>query len=289
MTTILFPTDFSKCAQEAQKVAFSLAKLFDAELKIIHVVSDTIFTWESEEHFYETIAMFPVTPNAPKIVTQEDGVNYFATALGEIQEEATKQGIHNSIQLLFGDTAHKILEEAKKEDVSMIVMGTNGASGLKEAFVGSITQWVTRKSPCPVLSVRSLPHGEFKVDDLVYASDFKVEDENNNLEVVKIFASYFDAKIHLLYINTPHYFEETHTCLQRIEQVAKDHNLENYQIDIYNHYTVEDGVLTYAKLNDVDLIAVSNHQYGVIRSLVEFRTTEVLVNHATVPVLTLNV
>ena len=52
---------------------------------------------------------------------------------------------------------------------------------------------------------------------------------------------------------------------------------------------MEDGVLSYANLNNVDLIAVSNHHYGLFKSIVEFRTTEVLVNHALVPVLTLNV
>ncbi len=289
MNTILFPTDFSECANEAKEVAFSLAKLFSAELRIVHVVSDTIFKWESEQHFSEAVESFPLLPKLPKVVTETNGDNRFKEAVSGIEQEGANRGIKTSSVMLFGNSAEKILEEAKKVDASLIVMGTNGASGLKEAFVGSVTQWVTRNAPCPVLSLRKAGDGGFKVDDVIYASDFKVESENDNLEQVKILAGYLDANIHLLYINTPHYFEDTTSCTERISKVALDHGLKNYSVEIYNHFTVEDGVLSYANLNDVDLIAVSNHQYGLLKSIVEFRTTEVLVNHAKVPVLTLNV
>lgn len=289
MTTILFPTDFSTCANEAKKVAFSLAKLFNAELRIVHVINDTIFKWESESHFSEALNSFPLLPKLPKVVSEREDSNRFINAIESVKDEAEKEGVKASVVLLFGNASIEIVEEAKKSKASLIVMGTNGANGINEAFVGSITQWITRHALCPVLSLREVKEGGVKVDDLIYASDFKVESENNNLELVKILAIYFNAAIHLLYINTPHYFEETNSCVKRISNVAKEHDLSNFKIEIYNHFTVEDGVLSYANLNNVDLIAVSNHHYGLFKSIVEFRTTEVLVNHALVPVLTLNV
>ena len=289
MNVILFPTDFSNCANEAQKVAFSLAKLFNAELKIIHVVSDTIFKWESEDHFHESISMFPIHSNTTKVIIEDNEPNNLANSLKKIKKEAHDLGIKSTTELLFGDTSRVILEQISKHKASLLVMGTNGASGIKEAFIGSITQWITKKAECPVLSIRRLPKKGFKVEKIVYASDFKVESENKNLELIKILASYFNAQIHLLFINTPHYFEESYSCLNRIIDVAKKHDLENYKVDIYNHYTVEDGVINYSEKNDVDIIAVSNHQYGIFKSLIEHRTTEALINHAKVPVLTLNI
>ena len=289
MNTILFPTDFSTCANEAKKVAFSLAKLFNAELRIIHVVNDTIFKWESESHFSKAIDSFPLLPVLPTVVSETEDSNRFLNAIESVKEEAIKEGVKASVVLLFGNASVQIIEESKKVEASLIVMGTNGASGINEAFVGSIAQWVTRHAVCPVLSLRKVKEEGFKVDELIYASDFKVESENDNLEVVKILASYFNATIHLLYINTPHYFEETNSSIKRISAVAKAHELSNFKVEIYNHFTVEDGVISYANLNNVDLIAVSNHHYGLLKSIVEFRTTEVLVNHAIVPVLTLNV
>lgn len=289
MNTILFPTDFSECANEAKEVAFSLAKLFSAELRVVHVVSDTLFKWESEQHFNKAVETFPLLPKLPKVVTDSNGDNRFLEAVSVIEKEGANRGIKTSSVLLFGNSAEQILEESKKVNAGLIVMGTNGASGLKEAFVGSVTQWVTRNAKCPVLSLRNVGENGFKVENLIYASDFRVESENNNLEEVRILANYLDASLHLLYINTPHYFEDTTSCTERISKVALDHGLKNYSIEIYNHFTVEDGVLSYANLNDVDLIAVSNHQYGLLKSIVEFRTTEVLVNHSKVPVLTMNI
>lgn len=289
MNTILFPTDFSECANEAKEVAFSLAKLFSAELRIVHVVSDTLFKWESEQHFNKAVETFPLLPKLPKVVIDSNGDNRFLEAVSILEKEGANRGIKTSSVLLFGNCAEKILEESKNANAGLIIMGTNGASGLKEAFVGSVTQWVTRNAKCPVLSLRNVGENGFKVENLIYASDFRVESENNNLEEVRILANYLDASLHLLYINTPHYFEDTTSCTERISKVALDHGLKNYSIEIYNHFTVEDGVLSYANLNDVDLIAVSNHQYGLLKSIVEFRTTEVLVNHAKVPVLTMNI
>jgi len=289
MNTILFPTDFSPCANEAKKVAFSLAKLFDAELRIVHVVSDTIFNWESEEHFSKALDSFPLLPKLPTVVSENATSNRFIDAIASVKEEAEKEGIKASVVLLFGNASSQIIEESKNVEANLIVMGTNGSSGLNEAFVGSVAQWVARYSKCPVLSLRKIKKEGFTVEDLIYASDFKIESENSNLETVKILASYFNATIHLLFVNTPHYFEETNSCQTRINEVAKAHDLTNYKTVIYNHFTVEDGILAYANLNNVDLIAVSNHQYGVLKSIVEFRTTEVLINHALAPVLTLNV
>ncbi len=290
MTTILFPTDFSDCAMEAQEAAFTLAKLFDAELRVIHVIDDTIFKWESQGHFLEQVDVLPLQTQ-PLRIEQEDSVkNQFLNAIDSIVKGAEERGIKIEAELMFGNPVKVILAEAKKIDADFIVMGTHGASGFKEAFTGSITQGVAKHASCPVLSLRKLPYeGTFNVKNLVYASNFKVESDNDNLAFVKVFARYFDASITLLFVNTPHYFEETNETLNRIEKVAQDHKLDKYSIEIYNHFTVEDGVLTYANNNNVDLIAVSNHHYGLLKSIVEFRTAEVLVNHAKVPVLTLNV
>lgn len=289
MNTILFPTDFSTCADEAKKVAFSLAKLFDAELRIVHIVNDTIFNWESSSLFNKALESFPLLPKLPTVVSETEGSNRFMNALESVKEEANNEGVKASVVLLFGNAATQIIEESKRSDANLIVMGTTGSSGIAEAFIGSVAQKVTRNAKCPVLSLRNVKDGGFKVENLIYASDFSVESENNNLAVVKVLANYFNATIHLLYINSPHYFEETIASIQRIAAVAEEHELKNFKIEVYNHFTVEDGVLAYANQNNVDLIAVSNHQYGLLKGIVENRTAEVLVNHALVPVLTLNI
>jgi len=288
MNKILFPTDFSDCAKHAERVAISLAKTFDAELEIVHIVADTIFKWESEEHMRDTIDILPTSGNV-HVVDAHTGIESLQKGMAELKEEIMLQGVNVKTHLLFGESHTEILKFAKKEKPGLIVMGTNGASGLREEFIGSKTQWVNRYAESAVLSVRNAYNDTFEVNDIVYASDFKEQGANNNLEQINIFAKFFDAKIHLLYINTPHNFEESMACYDRIEETAEKHQMSNYDIHIYNHFTVEDGVLTFAEKFGPDMVAISNHGNSGIKRWTEFRTTEVLINHSKVPVLSLNI
>lgn len=287
MNKILFPTDFSECAQHAQNVAVSLAKLFDAKLEIVHVMSDTIFKWENEQHMTETIEMFP-TENV-HVASANDVVSKVKNGLKQLQEEILLQGVNVSTHLLFGEAHTEILKFSKKEDPALIVMGTNGASGLREEFIGSKTQWVNRYANRAVLSIRNSENDKFEIKDIVYASDFKEQGANNNIDQISIFAKFFNAKIHLLFVNTPHQFEESMACYDRIEAAVEKHNLDNYDIHIYNHFTVEDGILSFTKKFNPDLVAISNHGNIGLKRWTEFRTTEILINHAKVPVLSLNI
>jgi len=289
MNRILFPTDFSECADHAQRVAVNLAKLFDAELDIVHVVSDTIFKWESEEHMTDTINMFPTEGGNLHITTANDVMVDVKRGLKQLRDEILLEGVNVKTHLLFGESHTEILKFAKKDPPALIVMGTNGASGLREEFVGSKTQWVNRYAKSAVLSVRNNDNEGFNVKDIVYASDFKEKGANNNLDQINIFAKASGAKVHLLYVNTPHQFEESMSCYDRIEEIVEKHELTDYDIHIYNHFTVEDGILSFAKKFNPDLVAISNHGYSGLKRWTEFRTTEVLINHAKIPVLSMNI
>lgn len=288
MNKILFPTDFSDCAKHAQNAAVSLAKLFDAELDVVHVVSDTIFKWASEDHMRDSISVFPTTGNV-HVVEAHTGLEDLQEAMKALQEELLMQGVNAKTHLLFGESHTEILNFAKKSQPALIIMGTNGASGLKEDFIGSKTQWVNRYANTAVLSIRDSQDDTFKVNNVVYASDFKETGANNNLEQISIFAKYFNAKVHLLFINTPHQFEESMACYDRIEAIAEKHTMSDYDIHIYNHFTVEDGVLSFAEKFGSDIVAISNHGHSGIKRWTEFRTTEVLINHSKAPVLSLNI
>lgn len=288
MNKILFPTDFSECAKHAQGVAVAIAKLFDAELDIVHVVSDTIFKWESEEHVTETINMFPVSGNV-HVEKASDVMGKVKSGLKQLEEEILLQGVNVKTHLLFGEAHTEILKYIKKEKPALIVMGTNGASGLREEFIGSKTQWVNRYADSAVLSIRNVEGGGFDVKNIVYASDFKEKGANNNLEQINLFASFFNAKIHLLFVNTPHHFEESMACYDRIEDIAEKHNLTNYDIHLYNHFTAEDGILSFAKKFKPEIVAISNHGNSGLKRWTEYRTTEMLINHAQVPVLSMNI
>ena len=97
---------------------------------------------------------------------------------------------------------------SKKNEVDLIVMGSHGASGFKEMFIGSNAEKVVRNSEIPVLIIKK-EAGDFEVKKFVFASDFADEIKKPFAKVVE-FANKFDAELHLVMINTPSSFKPTH-------------------------------------------------------------------------------
>lgn len=57
-----------------------------------------------------------------------------------------------------GTPFYEIVSFATETDVNLIVMGTHGHTGLAHVLLGSVTEKVVRKAPCPVLTVRHPEH-----------------------------------------------------------------------------------------------------------------------------------
>jgi len=85
--------------------------------------------------------------------------------------------------------------------MDMIVMGTHGASGIRELPIGSTAQSVIRNSELPVLAVKEFAP-PLDIKNIVFASDFSSETLASFKETVKI-AKKFRARIHLLNVDAP--------------------------------------------------------------------------------------
>lgn len=148
---ILLPTDFSEHARDTVDYACALAEKFDAELHVLHVLQDLV-------------AMVP-----------EPGLAYpppgdYMTELRESAEQALQQVVDpqwaagKSVVRVTrqGPPFLEIIRYARENEVDLIVMGTHGRTGLAHMLLGSVAEKVVRKSPCPVLTVRSARH-EFEM------------------------------------------------------------------------------------------------------------------------------
>jgi len=139
---ILWPTDFSTASYEALQIADELASHFGAELLLLHVV--------------HPIAVVP-SP-AP---SQFNGPAYQraveAHALQTLQDIAKKKVSHNIKArpgVLIGSAANVIVDSASKEEADLIVIATNGETGLQRFVFGSVAEKVVRLATCPVLTIR---------------------------------------------------------------------------------------------------------------------------------------
>lgn len=144
---ILFPTDLSRAAAEAQLYACALAEKFGAELHVLSVIQD--------------MALISPDPNMPWLVPANnlDEVRHSVEqALAQIPDPSWTPPRPIQRVIRVGVPFLEIIKYAKELDVDLIVMGTHGRSGLAHVLLGSTAEKIVRKAPCPVLTVRPEGH-----------------------------------------------------------------------------------------------------------------------------------
>ena len=159
---ILCPTDFSEFARRALHQAVPLARWYGAPLTALHVVPAAV----------PVDGMFPYA--LPPLANE--GVR--SRLEGELREfvaPAREAGVACDTALREGAVAGQILEMARSLPADLLVMGTHGQGGLERLVLGSVTESVLRKAPCPVLTI---PHEERATSGpapfkrVLYATDF---------------------------------------------------------------------------------------------------------------------
>ena len=134
--SILVPIDGSDVADFAFEEALSLAKALDAAVHVLFV-ADTA-------HDSVTVVGTDVID-----ALEQEGEGIVA----EAAERARERGIAVTTEVLQGDPAETIIDYGATRDVDVVVMGTQGRTGLSRALLGSVTEKVVREATVPVLTV----------------------------------------------------------------------------------------------------------------------------------------
>lgn len=272
MKRILVPTDFSEQAENALKVAVQIAKTYGSEIFIIH-------SMEMPLHLSTTDSgSLPEAIYFMKLAEKR---------FGELREKDYLKDIVINETIGRGEIYEDIEESCKKNKINLIVMGSTGASGFKEMFVGSNTEKVVRTSNTPVLVIKN-NDAEFEVKDFVYASDFSNTGQKAFKKAQK-FAQKIGAKIHLLMVNTPADFKTSAHGYELMENFVKGKDVENYTLNIYNDTSVEKGILNFATYIDAQLIGMGTHGRKGLSHFFNGSISEDLVNHANRSIITFKI
>lgn len=273
MKKIIVPVDFSKHAEYALRVAADIAKKHNAELLLIHMldISDQ---------------MISITE-----ATQRRELMFFMQLATKRFEDFVDRDFLEGIKLTPIIKHHKVFEEinnaADEVQADLIVMGSQGATGLRGFFVGSNTEKVVRTASIPVLVVKS-EIKNFNPQTIVFASDFD-EENLNAFKKVKTFAQKFNSKIKLVYVNTPNArFRSTNEIREQMRLFLNSAviSIDSTDLIIYNDYTIDDGIRNAAYNNSADLIAIPTHGRKGINKLLAGSVSEDVANKMDLPVLT---
>ncbi len=274
MKKILVPTDFSNHAYYALKVASQIAKKNGGEIILLHML-------ELPHQAGDAIGSGHILPEI--MLFKNSAIN----RLEELMDDECLEGLKVSEVIQFELAFEGILKVSEKNDIDLIVMGSHGASGFKEMFIGSNAEKVVRYSQAPVLIIKK-DIVEFNVNKFVFASDFTDEIKKPFAKVVE-FANKFGAELELAMINTPSTFKPTHVAEEIMKNFVSNFTINKYTVNIYNDVSVENGILHFADHIDADLIGVSTHGRKGLSHFFNGSISEDLVNHALRPVVTFKI
>ncbi|MGL2994414.1 universal stress protein [Flavobacterium sp. TSSA_36] len=271
MKRILVPTDFSVCAENALKVAAQLAKKNHAEIFVLHML-------ELPNQMSDAISNGKSIPEVMFFIQKAK------ETMTELLDRSYLENIKTTEFVQFEKAFDGIITFTKKNNIDLIVMGSNGSSGTQEIFVGSNTEKVVRLSEIPVLVIKK-ETPLFNPKEIVFASDF-TEITKAPFRKIKEFADQWESKINLVSICTPNSFKTTGEAISIMNDFAKEFNLTNFSINLYNESNVEKGILNFANSTQTDLISICTHGRTGLSHFFNGSITEDLVNHTQFPVMT---
>ncbi len=273
MKKILVPVDFSQYSEFALMAAVKLLGE-EGELVVLHMLdmADALVTKDSSEHQAKTVFFLKLAEKRFHNFLDKDYLKGVAVS------PVIKQYKNFS----------EVNELIAVHEIDLVVMGSHGASGLKEVFVGSNTEKMVRVAEVPVMVVKNqLPDISF--NGVVFACDFSKECINVYRKAMSFFKA-LEVSVHLLYVNLPNdkflstvqmdariagFLKEADGDLKRMGAVA-------YQAD----FTVENGIVNYANKLGLDLISLPTHGRKGISHFFNGSIGEDLANHSALPVIT---
>jgi nucleotide-binding universal stress UspA family protein len=185
MHSILVPTDFSKNTQTALSYAIDLANQFACKL--------ILFNTYKLSH---RAGMYIGVERMMREESREQMAQLLREVRPKIKGEASVEG-----KVAKGEAVSTIIRAAKKLEINLIVMGTQGASGLKEVFIGSTTSGVINGSKIPVLAVPS----EFKyrpIKTIALSLDGESISSELSLESLRMVIYRYSADVRIFHIAT---------------------------------------------------------------------------------------
>jgi nucleotide-binding universal stress UspA family protein len=150
MKKILIALDYDPSAEKVAETGFSFAKAMNAEVTLLHVISDPVY--------YSSTAYSPImgfTGYMDMNPLEFESVEEIKKVSLDFLDKSKQHLGDESIKTLVteGDFAESILKAAKDIDADMIVIGSHSKKWLDQVLTGSVTEKVLRKSSIPLLII----------------------------------------------------------------------------------------------------------------------------------------
>lgn len=277
MKKILFPTNFSETANNAFVYALNIAARMGASITTVHaytmpdvgatagfVLPNTL------KEFYDSVD-----------IEAFDNYRQSLPSLRKIADEEGFDQVEMRHALVEGSIVRTIVNLVKDEGYDLIVMGTDGARGLKEIFLGTNAAEIMEHADCPVLGIPAKAKFDGDLNKFAVTTEFKAE-EASGIQHVIDFAKLFDA--HVTCINVD--LEHTHQYLNRMKDLEAQYAHEsNISFEVVEGMNLEKTIHRYLDENQMDVLAIMTHKRSFIEELFHYSIAKQLAYHVSTPIL----
>lgn len=272
---IIVPVDFTDLSLDALHTAASLAKRLSAEIVLLHVI---------ENYFLLS------TPEAgiPSDLNIADMQAKSRQNLEEIAERFRQEYTADiRVKTDFGLAGSRIIRHTLEEEAGLIVMGTHGASGFREFFIGSNAYSVVKQAPCPVLTI---PAGAKKVKFSKILFPIRlIPKALEKYETARPFFSRKETHLNIIGLNKTKDIEDINS-LNNMMETLQD-RVEQDGIEVSSEMVVSSDipseVIKRAESKNYDLVVITATLDQTFKEFFIGPYTQQIVNHCKVPVLSI--
>jgi len=277
MKSILLLTDFSSNSINAIHYALELFKGERCEFYLLNVqktssfVSDDLVAMEASTTIYQNL-----------VETSKKSIKKIISDLN--RKYKTENHIYHSI-VDYDNFIEAIKQIVKAKDISLIVMGTKGATGAEKVIFGSNTVRVIQRCDCPVLAIPD--NCKFRsLDKIAFTSNYLTHYKKSEIKPLVSLAKKFNSKIDVLHLTKGEHLsvnqENNRAFLDECFMSLKHEFINLCNTDLFK--TVEHYIL----YNDIDLLAMMSRKHSFLERLFTKHNIETFAFQVSIPFLVMN-
>ncbi len=275
MTTILLPTDFSANSINAINFAVSTFKNKKCRFILLHfhmaasVIADDLMTMGSSASIYQTLIETSKASLSKVIETLKTNDN---------------NHLHEFIPIVdYDNFVDAVNQTCKSYYASLIIMSTNGATGLESVIFGSNTVHLMERSNHPILAIPN----KFKLVELnrwAFGVDFQMTVSKDDVKPLLELAHMTDALIDIIYVNNS---DEALSSDQMVNKETLIHHFESVNHDFVVLYdeNILKAISEYSDVHHCDAMALVNKKHNFLYRLLHKDNIKTFGRHIVKPIL----
>lgn len=189
MKRILLPTDFSENAYNAIKYAMKFYQNEPCEFFLLHTYTPTFISGGNLINSYSALSL--------QLKVQELAQENLKSTRRRILKEFPNGNHTFNLRASFNTLISEMKEMVALHDIDLIIMGTQGATGAKEVFIGTNTMYTIKKITCPVIAVPA--NFEYETPkEILFPTDYKLNKDNKYLSLIREICKTHISRLHIL-------------------------------------------------------------------------------------------